>query len=133
MKNKKYLVLYYFSFVITILFMGYASYKYLKIISIGDIGFSEIISHIFDGVIGIINIIMVVIFTILVLKRKKIKVDNNLFPIAYICFFTIVVALCFIFNNKVMVPYMHFNYYLFFINIGYLLLNIYSLLLVNKK
>ena len=134
MKEKKYLVLYYISFVITLIFTIYSSLKSLNLYSISEENntFKELSSSIFGSALFVINLILVIVFTILIWK-KKIKVDNIILPIIYIVFFTIVVILTLLFNNKVLISYMHFDYYLFFINTGYVLLNIYSLCLINCK
>ena len=133
MKNKKYLLLYYFSFVITILFTGFATYKNLELLEIGDIGFISILSNMMQNIIFLINMVLVIVFTVLLLRKRKLVVDSLWLPIMYVCFFTIVLILSFLFNNKVMISYLHFEYYAFFINIGYLLLNGYSLLLIKYK
>ena len=134
MKEKKYLVLYYISFVITLIFIGYSTSKTLNLYSIDEVSssFREIMSSMFGNALVIINLVLVAIFTIFVWK-KKIKIDSIALPVMYIAFFAIVVVLCFLFNIKVIVPFIHFDYYLSFINIGYLLLNVYSLFLVNYK
>jgi hypothetical protein len=131
MKEKKYLVLYYISFVITLAFSIYSTYKTRNLYSIGDD--ANIVSNLLGNVLVFINFVLVIIFTILILKKKKIKVDNIILPVCYILFSIIVVVLCLLFNDKVIIPYMHFEYYLFFINIGFLFVNSYSLFLINYK
>ena len=133
MTNKKYIILYYLSFIITLSFMVFSSYKYSELVSLGEYSLSEVFFDLKDNILGIINIILVIVFTVLLLKKKKLQKENILFPIAYICFFTIVVVLCYLFNNKVIIPYMHFSYYLFFINVGYFFLNGYSLLTIKYR
>ena len=133
MKNKMYLVLYYVSFLVTTLFLGFSIYKSTGLLEYYDGSFSDVLSKILSNVFGVINLVLVIIFTILILKKKKFNVQNILFPFFYLCFFTIIAVMCFLFNNKVMVSYIHFEYYSFFINIGYLLLNCYSLLLIKYK
>ena len=131
MKNKKYLVLYYFSFIVTILFTGFSIYKSMELLEIGDINFTSLLSNMTGNILLFVNIVLVIIFTILIIRKRKLVIDSLLLPIIYISFFTIVVLLSFLFNNKVMVSYLHFEYYAFFINIGYLILNCYSLLLIK--
>ena len=133
MKSKKYVLLYYFSFVVTYIFMGFACYKYMAQISIGDNNFTMILSDMLENIFSIINLTLVIIFTVLLLKKKKMQDESVLFPIVYLSFFAIVVVFSFLFNNKVLVPYMHFEYYSYFISIGYLFFNIYSLLLFKEK
>ena len=125
---KKYLMMYYFSFLITITLVIYTNYKALNLLNVGKIN----ISNDFSNCIFLIDFIMVIIFTVLIFKKKKISVNNTLLPVVYICFFIVVLILCFLFNSKVIIPYMHFGYYLIFINIGLLFLNIYSFALIKK-
>ena len=133
MKNKMYLILYYISFIVTVLFLGFAIYKSNGLLSYSDGSLSDLLSISLLSVLGIINILLVIIFTVLNLKKNKINPQNILYPIFYLCFFTIIVIMCFLFNNKVMVRYIHFDYYSVFICIGYLFLNIYTLLLIKNK
>jgi len=133
MKKNKYLILYYISFVITIAFSVFSTYKYHALYGIGEEINTGLITNILENIFVVINLILVIAFTILIIKKKKIVVDSLMLPISYICFFIIVMILCFLFNNKVMVPYIHFEYYLFFINTGLLFLNSYSLFLINYK
>ena len=133
MKNKKFLLLYYLSFVITILFTGFATYKNLELLEIGDIGFVSILSDMMQNIIFLINMVLVIVFTVLLLRKRKIVVDSLWLPIIYVCFFTIVLVMCLLFNNKVVIPYLHLGYYTSFINVGYLFLNGYSLLLIKYK
>lgn len=77
--------------------------------------------------LGIINAILVIIFSIKSMK-KKLKNVNVLFPIFYMIFLILMILLMFVMNNKLVLPYIHFNYYGALILINYLLLNIYSVL-----
>lgn len=129
--TKKYLFLYYFSFILTCLIIGYSSYKYINLVAISNSYFNEILANIIENVLGIVNLILVVIFTIIILKKRKLKVESIVFPIVFIIFFVIILSMCFLLNNKVMIPYMHFEYYSLYICVGNIFLNIYSLLLIN--
>ena len=133
MKNKKYLVLYYFSFIITVLFIGFSTYKAMKLLEIGDISFTSLLSNMAGNILLFINTVLVIAFTIIIIRKRKLVIDSLLLPIIYVSFCIAIIALCFLFNNKVMVSYLHFEYYAFFINIGYLILNVYSLLLIKYK
>ena len=133
MMTKKYLILYYLAFIVTVLFFGYSLSKSLYLFSYYDGGFSGFISNAYLNTLGIINLLLVIIFTVLLLKKKKINVENIVFPIVYICFFVTICILCFLFNNKVMVMYIHFEYYLALISVGYLFFNIYSLLSIKHS
>lgn len=79
-----------------------------------------------------INIIITIIFTIFLIKKQLNKV-NILFPIIYILFTIIVAVICILFNDKLVIPYIHYTYYIQFILINYTLLNFYSLLSINKR
>lgn len=116
MKTKNYLILYYICFIATILFS-----------IITSLGFNM------SSVLLIINVMLGIIFTVLIIKIKKINVNSLIFPISYIIFFIVVVGLCILFNLKVLVPFVHFGYYQFFILINFLLLNVYSILCINLK
>ena len=133
MKNKMYLILYYVSFLIMILFLGFSIYKSNGLLTYFESNFSNILSSILSNVLGVINVLLVIIFTILILKKKNFNVQKSIYPIFYLCFLTIIIVMCFLFNNKVMKEYIHFNYYSVFVCIGYLFLNVYSLFLVNYK
>ena len=133
MKNRKYLLLYYLSFFITIIFTGIATYKNMELLEIGDINFTSLLANMTGNALLFLNVVLVVVFTSLIIKKRKLVIDNLLLPIIHVCFCIFIVILCFLFNNKVMVPYLHFEYYAFFINIGYLFLNCYSLLLIKYK
>ena len=130
MDNKKYVVLYYISFVLTLAFAIFSSLKYSEIVSINSD--TSWISNLSENILGIINLVLVIIFTAMLIRKKKIEKETVLFPVIYLCYFLIVVVLCFLFNSKVIISYMHFEYYLLFINVGYLFLNGYSLLSLKK-
>lgn len=80
----------------------------------------------------LINAILIIIFTILLIKRK-LNNTNIIFPIIYILFTIIVLIICILFNQRLIIPYIQFSYYIKLILINYLLLNIYSILSINKK
>lgn len=79
----------------------------------------------------VINCIMAIIFIIKTLK-KEINNVNILFPITYLVFVMVVIGIAVIINNKLFIPYIHFNYYFTFVLFNYLLLNIYSLISIKK-
>ena len=131
LKNNKYLILYYMSFILTSIFL------YLK----ADICYE--LNNIFSFVLAVINLILVIIFSIF-LFNKKINKYKILFPISYIVFLIILVIISFILNEKIVIndmhyPYVindiHYPYYICFLLFEYLLLNVYSLLSFdgNKK
>ena len=82
--------------------------------------------------LGIINFILIIFFSIKSFKYK-LKNINILFPLFHLIFSTIVIILMFIMNNKLIIPYIHFDYYETFILFNYLLLNIYSVLSFYKR
>jgi hypothetical protein len=83
-------------------------------------------------IIIFVNAILVVIFTVLLIKRNLEKV-NILFPIIYILFSIIVLIICVLFNNRLIIPYVHYSYYIQFILVNYTLLNSYSILSFKKN
>ena len=126
MNSKKlYSILYYISLLLSISF--YVITKVQVSNNLLYISLSEL-SHI----IILINVILVTIFTLLLMKRSLEKV-NILFPITYILFTIIVLTVCILFNNRLIIPYIHYSYYIQFILINYLLLNVYSVLSFKNK
>lgn len=73
------------------------------------------------------NVVLTIIFIIKSIKNKLENV-NLLFPIICLVFLIMVVVLMLIMNNKLIFPYIHFNYYGTIILFNYLLLNIYSVI-----
>lgn len=123
-KATMYKILYYICFVISILiWFGTKS----LITELGtDIGTYT------NSLLGIINIILVIIFSLKLIKKRIDKV-NLLFPVSYIIFCIIVIIICFVMNTKLIIPYIQFSYYIGFILFNYILLNIYSILSLNKS
>ncbi len=119
-KNTLYKVLYYISFVVFLLIWT------SSMIFLMDNGV------VVSSVLGIINVILTVLVTICVFKKKLDKV-NILFPVVFLVFSIIMVILVFLMNEMVVFPYVHFNYYSKFVLINYLLLSIYTLLSFSKK
>lgn len=110
-------ILYYVSFVLSLITWIVTS-NLVNIFGINiGIGINQILL--------IVNLILVIVFSIRTIKNKLEKV-NIIFPISYLIFLVIVVILTFIMNNKLMIPNIHFSYYITFILFNYLLLNIYS-------
>ena len=120
MKNKIYLITYYFCFLITMIL--------LLIMNKNEYIIGDDIYYI----IGYINVFLVIIFSILQVK-KKFNFNSIIFPISYIIFYIMIVIICLIFNNKVLIPSMHYHYYLKFLLGDYLLLNIYTILNIDLK
>lgn len=122
--NKAYKILYYICFIITVM-------MYLMLSQTTKV-FNPPIEVFTSTLLSTINLILVIIFTILIIKGKLNKI-NILLPILYILFLIIIIIISFIYNNILIYPYIHFNYYISFILFNYLLLNIYSILSIEKK
>ena len=116
-------ILYYVSFILTTIIWLYIS----RLIDKFDLD----IKTFSNSLLGIINLVLIIIFSIKLLKHKLEKV-NILFPIIYLIFSIIVMIISFIMNNKLVIPYIHFNYYVSFILFNYFLLNVYSVLSLEK-
>ncbi len=126
MNNKKIYVLLYYVSVLLSIFVCIIP-KLLLTNGNYYIHLSEL-SHI----IIFINILLIIVFTIFMLK-KNLEHVNILFPIIYIVFTVIVLIMCVLFNNKIVIPYIHYSYYIQFILINYTLLNLYSILSFSKN
>ncbi len=124
MKIKKYLFLYYFNAFLTFLLIGYSYYVIEPT--------REIIIPLYS-IINYINIGLVLVFTFFFIKKKTMNINSLIMPISYLIFFIIVLIICFLFNDKVVSPYIHFGYYQLFILIAFILLNIYSILSIKFK
>lgn len=116
-------ILYYVSFILTTIIWLYIS----RLIDKYDLD----IKTFSNTLLGIINLVLIIIFSIKLLKYKLEKV-NILFPIIYLIFSIIVMIISFIMNNKLVIPYIHFNYYVSFVLFNYFLLNAYSVLSLEK-
>ena len=131
MKTKKYLILYYISFIL-LMFLSY-------IVSYGYSFFGDDLSGLFSygsPLIYFITVLITIIFTVLLIIKKNARFDSILFPVSFIIFFLLVIGLCFLINTKSILGYVHFAYYSRVIIVYYLLLSIYSLLCIdfgNKK
>ena len=128
MHNKKvYVFLYYLSLIISVVmcvFMFKSPVNYYGTF-FGLISYNSFI-------LTLINMILVIVFTIL-LMRRNLKDVNILLPITYILFMGMVLFICHLFNEKLIIPYIQYGYYVVFILINYLILNIYSILSIKKK
>ena len=125
MNNSKiFKILYYIAFLITISLWFYT----VNVINVyGNIEATSI-----NILLAIINLILVIIFSVKIIKNK-LKDINILFPIVYILFTIIVIILVFMINNKLIISYIHYTYYMSFILFNYILLNLYSILSITKK
>ena len=123
-KSKIFIILYYLCLILSI---GLVMYSSSLMTEFGVSIWEDITS----GFV-FLNIILVLIFSLGLIKRK-LKNINIIFPIIYLIFMALVVILMFIINNKLIMPYIHFDYYISFILFDYLLLNLYSVLSIYKK
>jgi len=82
------------------------------------------------SILGLINLILVIVFSVKLIKSKLENV-NILFIILYLLFLIILIILALVMNNKLMIPNIHYGYYISFILFNYFLLNIYSVLSLN--
>jgi len=125
MKTKLYLILYYLLQVVTFTSMFYF-YTLMK---------NDNVLYSFKNIIYmsiILNAIFILIFTILLIIKRKFT-GNIIFPICYLLFFTGVITLSLIYNNYVLISFMHFGYFYKFILFALMLLNIYTLLGIKNK
>ena len=83
-------------------------------------------------ILGVLNILLVIIFSIKS-TRNNLENINILFPIFHLIFMAIITVLAILMNDKLVIPYIQYGYYLSFILFNYLLLNIYSIFSFNKK
>lgn len=137
MKTRTYLILYYLSLILTILAIGYAAYYYIPLFQLGESpGIIESTgSYLINNllIVSIINFLLIIIFTILLVKKKNIVVNNLLLPVSYILFLIVIMIICHLFNDKVILGYIHYGYYQKFILIDYIIFNVYSILLFDFR
>ncbi|MBQ1812646.1 MAG: hypothetical protein II119_01680 [Bacilli bacterium] len=121
MKNKLYLILYYICFALT---LGTSIFVYSLTTTI------IMVNKFMYFFIGI-NVVLTIIFTIL-LKKKKYEFDNILLPISYLILFIFLIVISVIYNNILLVEYIHLSYYLVILLFYDILLNIYSILSIKN-
>ena len=86
--------------------------------------------------LGIINLFLVIVFTISLLTRKKTLNGNAIMPFGYVVFEAIVFVICLMYNKILIFENMQLGYFCTIILGAYTLLNIYALLSFdgnNKK
>ena len=100
MYNKKlYIGLYYLSFIGTIILclflvkgpITYYNYEFSLVTGLPIL-------------VLLLNILLTIVFTILLIVRKKLSKVNILFPIIYIVFTLLVLLVCYLFNDRVLIP-----------------------------
>lgn len=135
--KKLYLFLYYFALIMSIFVCIICIVPSISKASSISITYSEFLYN-FVQLSGVslflifTNVILIVIFMLFLLKRNLNSV-NIFFPIVYVVFTVIVLVTCLLFNNRLLEPHVQYPYYLNFIQINYILLNIHSILSFNKK
>lgn len=135
MNNVKiYKILYYISFILSLGLTIYSTYIWSVEYTMYPEGSAtlNIILSPSTQLLGLPCLILFSIFNFQLIKRKLNKI-NILFPISYILFLIITIIIMLIYNNILIEPYIHTEYYTFFILFAYLLLNIYSILSTEKK
>jgi hypothetical protein len=86
--------------------------------------------------LGIINLFLVIVFTIIILTKKKTLNGNSIIPFGYVVFEAIVFIVCVMYNKILINENMQLGYFCTIILGAYILLNIYALLSFegnNKK
>lgn len=102
-------------------------------ISICIIDSSNMVGYYFLNFFLVAFIVLVVLSIVKMIKNKKVKVNKLdisvlILFIVYILCLALIAAL---YNKNAVIPYIHLNYYLTFINVGYILVNIYTISLFN--
>lgn len=128
-KEKTYIYLYYLCFILSII-IYIIPYQFIVIFSPDTSNLT--IRSLFNTVVLLINLILVILFSVY-LKKKKFTPGNIIMPITYIVFWIVIITLCFLFNSRLVIPNLQFNYYTKYIYIGYLILNVYSILCFKNK
>ena len=123
-KTKIFKILYYICFVFSVLIWIGAFNSVNK--------FGIDIRTSLNAVLGILNLTLVIIFSIKLIKNKLENI-NILFPIFHLIFMIIITILAILMNDKLIIPYIQYGYYISFILFNYLLLNVYSVLSFDKK
>ena len=128
-KEKSYIYLYYLCFILSII-IYIIPYQFIVIFSPDTSNLT--IRSLFNTVVLLINLILVILFSVY-LKKKKFTPGNIIMPITYIVFWITVITVCFLFNSRLVIPNLQFVYYAKYIYIGYLILNVYSILCFKNK
>lgn len=124
--NKKYIALYYASFLVTICAFVFLTNS-ITVFSLEPFPYG------FDILALAINLAFVVLFSIFLFMKKILFKVNLLFPVLYLLFFGFVLFFSIIYEDRLLLPVVHYQYYYMFVLGDYLLLNIYSILSFKKK
>ena len=123
--NKKYLVLYYASFLVTICAFLFLTNS-ITVFSLEPFPYG------FYTLALILNLGFVVLFSVFLFMKKILYKVNLLFPVLYLLFFGFVLFFSIIYEERLILPVIHYQYYFMFVLGDYLLLNIYSILSITK-
>lgn len=124
--NKKYIALYYASFLVTICAFVFLTNS-ITVFSLEPFPYG------FYVLALAINLAFVVLFSIFLFLKKILFKVNLLFPVLYLLFFGFVLFFSIIYEDRLLLPVVHYQYYYMFVLGDYLLLNIYSILSFKKK
>jgi len=126
--TKAFTIIYYAAFLFTLVICAY-SYNVISELEIYT-NASSIIVY-----LGILNTILVSIFTIKLCSDKKTVNGNIIMPIIYLIFESIVFIICLLYNNIVIYKNVQMGYFCIIILFAFTLLSLYSLLSfeINKK
>lgn len=123
--SKTFKILYYISFFVSLI---------LSIIALATT--TSIDGNLFidikNIILIIINIILTILFSIKLVKKQKIDNINIIFPILFLIFSFLIIINIITYNSILIIPFIHLNYYISFILINELLLNIYSIISIVK-
>lgn len=123
MKNKLYKILYYICFILTLILAGVLNFWSKE----------AAIDNNPNLFLYGINLLLFIIITVLLLTKKKLNNVNISLPIIFILFIIIATIIGAIYNSITIWPLIHVNYYITFILIDYLALNLYTLLSISKE
>lgn len=120
-KNRDYILLYYTCFILSI-----------TCFFLTNIMCDENVYSLMINLFIILNIVFVVINSIGFIIKTKYEFTSIVMPISYIVFVFIVGIISVIYNNYVVISYMHLSHFFSFIVVYYLLLNIYTILCIKN-
>lgn len=124
--SKKYIVLYYLSFLVTVCAFIFLNNTVI-VFSLEPFPYG------FYTLALILNLVFVALFSVFLFMKKKLLKVNLLFPVLYLLFFGFVLFFSIIYEDRLLLPVVHYQYYFMFVLGDYLLLNIYSILSFKKK
>ena len=124
--SKKYIILYYISFLVTV-FISLFLDSTITIFNTNLFMSGLLVLSL------IINLVLVVLFSIFLFMKRKLMKTNLLFPITYLLFLAFVLLFSVIYDDRLILSVIHYHYYFIFVLFDYLLFNIYSVLSFKKN